>query len=437
MRDIYSVGFSEDGAYIDFPNEPAAFVVTPLEANLLISTYLDVDEPVKGLIPNENLLQFRLHEPLELGKGWRIAVGIRADDGHDSMDIGTWTGPYSDILHWVERVNRHIVGVRSNSIATPVSLSPIEQRVVRNGRLAVMSGYSMGLLSASPERQYRKDWMDSLAKSAAAIVARRGKLATVPKVEWIDWPSDETWNTVFKRLKLNETNPRLRERALELCFEFLYLDDDRHGRYGIVEVGKLPYFTMIWHENNERLRNGRGFGSSVKVHECFDTAIERLISIGSKRSSKKPTILATCVSTVADHIVEDLVTEGRWRGSRHTRVLSTSELVERLDTRSEYMVVMVDNVIANDLTQRWSRDLKSGKLKSCLLPYPAPLAIGLPYDCDCPEWGGVLREAFQAMLRSSDRDVRRTWSETLAGLEQLGMMQEPSLASEVREMDRV
>ncbi len=68
MRDIYSVGFSEDGAYVDYPNEPGAFVITPLEANLLISTQLDTDEYVKGFIQNESLIEFRLDEPLELGK---------------------------------------------------------------------------------------------------------------------------------------------------------------------------------------------------------------------------------------------------------------------------------------------------------------------------------------------------------------------------------
>jgi hypothetical protein len=434
MRDIYSVGFSEDGAYVDFPNDPAAFVITPLEANLLISTYLEVDEPVKGMITNENLLQFRLHEPLELGKGWRVAVGICSDDSDETIEIGTWTGPYTDILHWVERVNRHIVGVRADSSATSASLSPIEQRIVRNRKLVAMPGYSMGLLSASPPKEYRKDWMGAVAENAAAIVARRAKLATLPEVKWTDWPLEETWNTVFKRLKLNESSPRLRKRAVELCFEFLYLDDDRHGRYGIVEIGKLPYFTMLWHENNERFGDGRVFGAGINPDHCFETAIDQLIALGtSRRGREKPTILATCVATVAHNIVEDLVAEGRWLGSHHTRVLSTNELVDRLDTRSEYLVVMADNIIANDLMQRWSRDHRPGRLESRLLPYPSPVALGLPYDRDCPEWGGVIREAFRAMLKSKDRDVHHTWRETVAGLEQIGMVLEPSLTHEARE----
>jgi len=445
MRTIYGVGVSQHGAFIDFNGQPSAVVVSPSDGAVTIVAEISEGRLFQGVLPGEALIGLALRPATEVGGGWIVVVHWRETSGKKrGMPLGVWNRSYADIDTWVLQVNQMIAATRATDNrpgATP-SISPIADRIAKRGR--VIAAYGVSLTSSEIRRfaPYKKAWMEEAARNVATIIAARMRLSSPPSVTMQDWPTGETWDTVFDRMRIREVNEMETRHPIDICFETLYQSDFRKTKFGIIDLGKLRSGRILYHENNtaihsvfdrltdEALKKDADKAEAATPANLFYRTFELIRSVHETQKHSHQTMIVA-VGTMAEDISNHLIALDRWGPHYRQQVSKSVDIVEALKHHQADRFVYCDNVIANDLIARWRDDTMGGDLHAQPFAYMKPIPLGIAYDAQDAEWGGILREAIDRSRMSSSKGVQQSWKETLNDLQSIDVDVEVSVDHEL------
>ncbi len=413
-KQISAFSRSPECASLSYGGSGGIFI--PSDDGPLIVVNGQETDPETIAIPKSSVAAIGFKEPDSVADGWRLCLDL-LDDGGSTFTIGQWRGPFQPLEEWVGSLWKQ--SVPDGNAAIPVIESPTLMRVMSRNKLVPMPGYSMSAVSKS-FAEYRRPWMDEVIRHLNNISATKaGKKNPFP-VQWNAWPTEQAWDTIFRRI-LSHSSIIAPNSKLDVCFEFIYLDDERNGRYSLVEIAKLHSFSVICHENNPAAARMSDksllLTPSNPTTKGFEEWLEFLKAEAvSGRRGAMP-LLITQTSTVADNLVNDIAASQLWSNSYWRRCIDTKDLIVRLNKNIDTGLIVCDAIVGLELMRNWRG---VGKLESYEVAYERPVRVGLPCDKEDVEWRGYLLEALIHMMNSGDESVRSSWQNTLDELRSLG-----------------
>lgn len=326
-------------------------------------------------------------------------------------------------------------GSNSKNETTPQH-SPKISRILGSGELIWVPGFAFG---AGASREYRETWMEYVAQEVGRdLEAVYKQKIRIKKHAWPNMPWDLVFDGLIEQRRKFKQSP-----SSDLCFEFMYLDPERSGRYGVFEVATVHNFSILGLQSNPLFQALHEYPSNTPQIDAWLTADE----VGFNRTAnlvdefeKLCVLIAdrgawrflSLISTATDNLINDYIQGGIVDPNRQLRLSRTDDLLDELREHPHSSLVIVDDVIARKLKTKWNSGRMAaniGPLTSCQCRYPLSFSMGVPYASSDPQWASIVHRAMRAMLASSDKKVRTSWQNTLSVVREIKAELIPALAA--------
>ena len=366
-----------------------------------------------------------------LGTGWILELVYEAADRETTLPIGLWTGSFTELRDWFVRVN-DLVGA---PVKPPSAISRIRER----GKVLAVPAWALSSAVGGKAQAYKRHWMDLFLANVCRILATRYGMKDEPAYDFARRQPQETWLSVFLRL-----TPDIKpERAIDVCFEPLFLSPRRRGDFDIVPFGHIQNITVAWRQPNPRMsafrkrlpelmrrdesieRASKAGGSSGNV--LFERYVNLLKETALSQASEKrpelgePLTILSQIGTISDEVVSELIAGGHVSQRSCIAAPNLSRLVKEMADTPNFLL-FCDDILLGDIQTRWEED-KAADLATQLFPLARAVPVGMPFAAGDDEWGGILKEALLAVAR---QDKTGSWKATLEEFESINVDIDPN-----------
>jgi len=437
---IQRVGFADRGAFIDRADAASSCVLERSSGNLVLSerAFPGLESP----IAKDRIRRFGLYPLDKAGEAFNIYVDVDDKGGTTRILLGVWRTreAYQEVLDWVENANAQIQRL-TIAKAPPASFEKVLHRIVAREQLRYVPGKSMSSAAGIARmEEYDRPWMHNVVSCIVGGIARThpDSKAIAPKFQ--KWPERETWDRIFDRILAPDVHRRAPSQALDLCFEFLYRDPMRVGRYDIVRIGDLSTFTLVYRAENSRIdliseaikrdcakldRDARA-SALIWPYDSFERTLQDMAVVPEREKVDRPDPwkIYAVVGTVSNNMLQGLANLGVVADDDVQEVKNNELCVEsfRDDAKLKGTVAFCDTVIANDLLALWKQSGGNPtRLKTQLVHYSLPVSVGIGVPLGDPDWKATVHAALLEMVHRGDEDARRSWAETLHELSEIGV----------------
>jgi|GEM_PF-5373309 len=315
-------------------------------------------------------------------------------------------------------------------------ISPKIRRILEDGELVWVPGFAFGTGS---RRDNSESWMDYVAQEVGRDLETNYKQKIrIKKHAWPNMPWDLVFDGLIEGRRKFKQSP-----SSDLCFEFMYLDPERTGRYGVFEVATVHNFSILGLQPNPLFQALHGYPRNPPQIDAWLTAdevgfhrtanlvddFEKLCVLIADRGAWR---FLSLISTATDNLINDYIQGQIVNPNRQVRLSRTDDLLDELREHPHSSLIIVDDVIARKLKTKWNSGRMAaniGALTSCQCRYPLSFSMGVPYASSDPQWASIVHRAMTAMIASSDKKVRTSWQNTLSVVREIKAELIPAVAA--------